>query len=389
MLIELRIRDYAVLDDLTLQLGAGLNALTGETGAGKSIIVGALSLLLGERAASEDVRTGAERAVVEGVFDVAERPDVVARLESMGLEPEDGLLILRREVQAQGRNRAWVNGSPATATTVGDLGSMLVDLHGQHEHQTLLRRAEQRAILDAYAGSEGQVEEVARRHAAWLGTRRAIEEHETRARELANRADFLSFQLKEIEGARVEDGEEDALEAEGRRLEHAQELAEETTRLHELLYGSDDAVSDHLADARATLKRLAEVDEELAPLAQMAEDAFHAVVEAGRAAGDYAAGVEHDPGRLEQIRQRLDVLFRLKRKYGPELSDVIATRTRLRAELDELEASRPGHPGAPEAGDLGSGRPCRGRRCPHPDATRGLGALGRRGGVAAARAGHA
>ncbi len=340
MLIELRIRDYAVLDDLTLHLGPGLNALTGETGAGKSIIVGALSLLLGERAQSEDVRAGAERAVIEGVFDVGERDDVLARLESMGLEPEEGLLILRREVHAQGRNRAWVNGSPATASTVGDLGAMLVDLHGQHEHQTLLRRAEQRAILDAYAGAEGEVAEVERAHAAWLDAKKAVEAHDERARELASRADFLTFQLEEIEGAKLDADEEAALGSEARRLEHAQELAGETGRVHEMLYGGDEAVSEHLADARSTLQRLEKVDPELAPLARMLDEAYHAVVEAGRSAGDYAAGVEHDPGRLEEIQRRQDVLFRLKRKYGPELADVIETGRRLRAEMDELEASK-------------------------------------------------
>ena len=145
MLIELRIRDYAVIDDLRLELGPGLNALTGETGAGKSIIVGALSLLLGERASSDAVRAGAERAVVEGVFDVHGRADLLARLDARGLDAEEGLLILRREVAAEGRNRAWVNGSPATASLVGELGGALVDLHGQHEHQTLLHAPEQRA----------------------------------------------------------------------------------------------------------------------------------------------------------------------------------------------------------------------------------------------------
>jgi DNA repair protein RecN (Recombination protein N) len=340
MLIELRIRDYAVVDDLTLKLGPGLNALTGETGAGKSIIVGALSLLLGERALSEDVRTGAERAVVEGVFDVGDRPDVLERLDGMGLVPEEGLLILRREVHVQGRNRAWVNGSPATATTVGGLGTLLVDLHGQHEHQTLLRRAEQRAILDAYAAAEAEVAAVASRHAAWVEARRAVEEHEARARELASRADFLAFQLEEIEGARLEEGEEASLASEARKLEHAQELAQETTRVAELLYAGDDAVSERLADARNTLERLEKVDPDLGPLARLLEEAYYGVVEAGRGTGDYAAGIEHDPGRLEEIQQRQDVLSRLKRKYGPELDDVRETGARLRAEMDELEASK-------------------------------------------------
>src|SRR5690554_1811899 len=164
MLIELRIQNYAVIDRLAVRLEPGLNVLTGETGAGKSIIVGALSLLLGERASSDAVRAGAERAVVEGVFDVAGNAGIASLLDSHGLAPEDGLLILRREVALEGRNRAWVNGAASTAGLVGDLGSRLVDLHGQHEHQALLRPDAQRQILDAYAGETERATAVREAH---------------------------------------------------------------------------------------------------------------------------------------------------------------------------------------------------------------------------------
>ncbi|NJD19181.1 MAG: DNA repair protein RecN, partial [Gemmatimonadetes bacterium] len=199
MLVELRIRDYAVVEDLSLTLEPGLNALTGETGAGKSIIVGALSLLLGERASAAVVRTGAERATVEAVFDVRGLPEVEARVEEMGFRPEDGHLILRREVAAEGRNRAWVNGSPATAGAVGELGSALVDLHGQHEHQTLLRPAEQRAILDAFAGAHDAAERVRQTLERVREISGELAERERRVREVESRADFLRFQLGEIE----------------------------------------------------------------------------------------------------------------------------------------------------------------------------------------------
>jgi DNA repair protein RecN (Recombination protein N) len=339
MLIELRIRDYAVIDDLRLELHPGLNALTGETGAGKSIIVGALSLLLGERASSDDVRVGADKAVVEAVFDVEGRRELLSRLESLGLPAEDGLLILRREVQAEGRNRAWVNGSPATAGTVGELGSALVDLHGQHEHQTLLRRDAQRDILDAWAGCQGDGAEVRRLHASWQEARSELDARRSRVRELASRADFLRFQLGEIVDAGIQEGEEEELERAGRRLEHARELAEGADGLHQLLYAGDAALSDQLAEARDTLRRLARLDPALAEAASMVEEAYHQVVEAGRVAGDYASDVEHDPGELDRIRRRQEVLFKLKRKYGPELDDVLATRKGLAAEVAELDAS--------------------------------------------------
>ena len=237
MLVELRIRDYAVVEDLTLELGPGLNALSGETGAGKSIIVGALSLLLGERASSGVVRAGARRAVVEGVFDVTGMATLIGRLEELGYEPEDGLLFLRREVASEGRNRAWVNGSPTTAGVVGELGNALVDLHGQHEHQTLLRAAEQRRILDAFAGARAVADEVHEHHAAARALSAELAERQAHIREIEARGDFLRFQLGEIEGARLEEGEDTRLESEARRREHGEELAEGASQLHEMLYG--------------------------------------------------------------------------------------------------------------------------------------------------------
>ena len=337
MLVELRIRDYAVVEDLTLTLGPGLNALTGETGAGKSIIVGALSLLLGERASSDVVRAGADRASVEAVFDVSDDARLGARLDELGYTPEDGLLILRREVAGEGRNRAWVNGSPATAGVVGELGSALVDLHGQHEHQTLLQPAEQRGILDAFSGSVAEAQAVAGCHARLEELRRTLESREDRLREIESRADFLRFQIEEMDGAEFRAGEDDDLAAEVRRHEHSEELLEGAGGVHERLYAGDGSVADRLADARTTLSRLAQYDQDLKEVSRLLEEAFHAVTEAGRRMGDYAASVDHDPGRLEQVRARLDLLFRLKRKYGPELADVLATAQRVRGELEELE----------------------------------------------------
>jgi DNA repair protein RecN (Recombination protein N) len=337
MLVELRIRDYAVVEDLTLELRPGLNVLTGETGAGKSIIVGALSLLLGERASASVVRTAAERATVEAVFDLTSLPDVRRLLDEQGFRADDDLLILRREVAVAGRSRAWVNGSPAAAGVVGDIGRALVDLHGQHEHQTLLRSPDQRSILDAFGGALDVAARVASLHADLQTGRAALEEHEQRVREIETRADFLRFQLDEIDGARIEPAEDETLEAEARRLEHASELAEGASRLHELLYAADGSIADRLANARKALERLAEVDPELAGDAERLDEAALGVEDVGRRVGDYASRVEHDPGRLERVRARLDRLFRLRRKYGPELADVLATAQRVRGELADLE----------------------------------------------------
>ena len=333
MLVELRIRDYAVVDDLTLTLGSGLNALTGETGAGKSIIVGALSLLLGERASSDVVRTGADRATVEAVFDVVALPGVRQKVDELGFRLDDGLLILRREVAAAGRNRAWVGGSPATAGVVGELGTALVDLHGQHEHQTLLRPRDQRAILDAFGGAREVADDVAAIYGRVQALQRELEEREARRREVETRADFLRFQLKEIDGAELSPGEDDELEAEAGRHEHSEELVRGAQQLHAMLYEDEDAVADRLAEARRILQRLVGFDPSLQVEIERLDEAYHLVKEAGQRIGDYAGSIDHDPERLEELRARLDRITRLKRKYGPELADVLETGQRVRAEL--------------------------------------------------------
>lgn len=339
MLVELRIRDYAVIDDLSLKPKAGLNALSGETGAGKSIIVGALSLLVGERASSQVVRKGAQRAMVEGVFDIQGIQGFQERLKEMGFPAEEGLLILRREVAAEGRNRAWVNGSPATASAVGELGGKLVDIHGQHEHQSLLRPKEQRNILDTYTGVGDLAATVQQLHLESAKKRKTLEDRQARVRELEARADFFRFQLKEIQDAGLEIGEERKLEDEARRLEHAQELATGARELHEGLYGGEKSASDQVAALRDLLGRLSDLDPTLDESKGALADAYHLLAETGQRLGSYASGIEDDPARLEEIRRRQDLIFRLKRKYGPEFNDVLETGQRVKAELDELDGA--------------------------------------------------
>ena len=337
MLIELRIRDYAVIHDLTLELGPGLSALSGETGAGKSIIVGALSLLLGERASSDKVRSGAERAMVEAVFDVSGHPKLTAQVSDLGIESEDGLLILRREVAAAGRNRAWINESPTTARTMGDLGRSLVDLHGQHEHQTLLRKDTQRTILDAFAEAEPDANAVAEESQGLSRLEAQLKELREHRQELASRVDFLRFQMSELDEANVQPGEEEELAEEGRRLENSEELLGEATRVHGELYGTDGAVTEKLSALAQTLARLKEWDSSLEGPHKELQEAYHALTEVGRDLSDYVGTVRHDPGRLEEVRSRLDLIHSLKRKYGPTAEEVVAATERVRGELSELE----------------------------------------------------
>jgi DNA repair protein RecN (Recombination protein N) len=339
MLTSIRIRDFAVIERLSVTLGPGLNALTGETGAGKSIIVGALSLLLGERASSDVVRAGASRAVVEAVFDVSHNDAVQTRLADHGIDPEDGLLILRREISAGGRGRVWVNGAASTVTLLAELGGHLVDLHGQHEHQSLLQPRHQRALLDAYADSVQLAAEVQRYHGSLRSAQQRRVELDARIRETEQRADFLRFQVEEIDRARIQPGEEEALEIEASRLTHAVELSSLAGALHAELYAGEHAIAARLADVRRSLDQLARIDPSLQQWRETVENALFSLEEMGREMGDYAAAVESDPVRLDALRRRQDLLFRLKRKYGPDLDDVIRTGAQARAELAALDSS--------------------------------------------------
>jgi DNA repair protein RecN (Recombination protein N) len=214
-----------------------------------------------------------------------------------------------------------------------------VDIHGQHEHQGLLRPREQREILDRYGGAEEPAREVRSLHAHLVGLESELKEKQARIRELEARADFLSFQSKEIEEAGLAPDEEDLLEEEANRLEHALELAQGARSLHEGLYGGDNALADRLSDLRALLGRLGRMDPSLKGWEGTLDEAYHLVRDLGQRLGSYAEGIEHDPARLETIRERQDLIFRLKRKYGATLGDVLATGSRLKKELEELDGA--------------------------------------------------
>ncbi len=332
MLSELSVRNFALIDRLTVRLGPGLNVLTGETGAGKSILVGALSLLLGQRASTGVVRSGADRASVEGVFEVGGRDGILAWLDDHGIDSAGDVVALRREVVVEGRGRAWINGSSVSLSLLGELADSLLTLHGQHQHQSLLRGDEQRRILDAYGSLEELAGELADIHRAVSALRERTATLEERRRMALQRADLLRFQVAEIEAAEIESGEETKLEVEARRLSHAEELLELTESLVRAISGGDSA-SQRLGAARRGIERLVVIDPACADLSELFDTAWYAIEEIGSRLDDYAAGIEHDPARLDEVRARQDLLYRLRAKYGPEMADVLET---LRLARDEL-----------------------------------------------------
>ena len=327
MLTELRVRDLAVIADVTLPFQPGLNVLTGETGAGKSMLVDALALLLGERASADVVRPGTDKTVIEGSF------EGVPPLTEFGVAVEDGVLVLKREITKEGRSRAWMNGSPTTIGVLAQIGSLLVDLHGQHETQSLLRPDAQRDILDAYADAD--VERVAVRDAhrrlADLSQREA--ELVARQAEVRRKADYLRHVLQEIERAAPKLGEDDALAIEAKRLAHAEELGRLARELEEAM---DGAVP---TKAQKTLATLLHLDPSLARWQELLDATFASAAELAQTARSYASDIEADPDRLASVEQRRDLLFRLQQKHGPSIADVLAARDSAARELELLDTA--------------------------------------------------
>jgi DNA repair protein RecN (Recombination protein N) len=338
VLTELRVRDLATIADVTLQLGPGLNVLTGETGAGKSMLVDALALLLGERAASGSVRPGASKSVVEGAFEGIDG-STRRRIEELGLDVEDGRVVVRREVSAEGRSRAWVNGSPTTASVLTELGALLVDLHGQHETQSLLHSEAQRDILDAFAHAEAERGAVAGAYTAVAALRLEESSLTTRRDEVRRRADYLRHVVQEIDGAKIKPGEDEALQVEARRLSQAGALVEQAQRLVEALEGEAGNALGALSVAGRALAHLEKGDPAVGEWRAMLDIAYTNLSELTRLATEYAGSVQEDPDRLAAVEHRRDQLFRLTGKYGPSLEAVLASRNEAASELDLLDTA--------------------------------------------------
>src|SRR5262245_53371131 len=340
MLTELRVKDLAVIADVSIPLARGLNVLTGETGAGKSMLIDALALLIGERASGDLVRPGADRAVVEAVFEPGTNAELGRAADELGIELGEEGLVVRREISAEGRNRAWANGSPTTVAALARLGSFLVDLHGQHEAQSLLKPQAQRDMLDAFGGADAE----RRRVRVGFDTADELRQREaelTRRRDdIRKRADYLRHVVKEIGGAKLKPGEDDSLEAESKRLTHAEELTRLAEKLAELLEGDDErGVLPALGAADKTLGQLEKIDPEAARWRDMLDAATAQSDELARAAREYARSVELDPERLSQVEGRRDMLYRLRQKYGATMDEIVETGESAKRELDTLDSA--------------------------------------------------
>jgi len=340
MLTELLIRNLAIIDEVQVPFQPGFNVLTGETGAGKSIIIHAINFLVGGKGDIDLIRAEAETMLVEGVFDLTNCPQVKAVLEEVGVETEDDMLILSRELSRAGKSRCRINGRAATIAMLKQIGKSLIDIHGQHEHQSLLDPTNHLRFLDAFGGEElAALKE--RYHSLYrqlMQVERELAELQQSERERMQRLDLLRYQAEEIDRANLREGEEEDLLQERQLLVNAERISERVSYAVRCLTG-ERGVLDSLGEAMQSLKEIASLDPNLQSWHDALSQAFDTIQEVGFELERYASRIEFDPERLEEVESRLDLLKRLKRKYGDSISAILQYRQQIEQELQRLETS--------------------------------------------------
>lgn len=334
MLLELRVENYAVIDNVTVEFAPGLNLLTGETGAGKSILIDAFALLLGDKASSDAIRHGTDKAVVSAVFD-GDSKTVAGVLEANGIDSEDARVILRREVAAGGKGRVFINNQPATVAVLRQLAPQLAVVHAQNEAVLAFDAGSRLGLLDAFAGIDVSLSSGAFEH--WSQIRGRIADLERDEHDRLRLLDLWGFQRKEISGARLQPEEDVKLEAEKRVLANAERIQMAAMAAYDALYEGESSAAASMQAASKHIEELSRFDDSFRESVPQLESARITVEDIGTTLRDYAEGIDASPERLAEVEGRLAVLDRLKRKYGPRLEDVIALGEELGQKLDEME----------------------------------------------------
>ena len=336
MLRALHIENFALIEDIDVEFDEGFNVITGETGAGKSILIGALSLILGERSRSEAVRKGAKKSLVEGLFHLAGNDRAIRAIADLGVEIEDEL-ILRREIEAGGGGRCFANDRAITARTLRAIGDLLVDLHGQHDHQALLRVETHLDFVDRFGGLEPLVEQTGAAYRNLLELRGVLQALQNRKEAAEEQRELYTFQLKEIADANPQPGEVEQLERERTLLEHSEQLIQAALSLSQLLYDGEDSISDRLGAGEHLLEEAVRADAQLTERMETYRGVVYEIEDLAAFFRNYADGMERDPDRLEEVRERSALLKRLEKKYGGTLEAMLERRTFLEKELQSVE----------------------------------------------------
>ena len=337
MLVELRLENYAVIDNLAVEFAPGLNLLTGETGAGKSILIDALALLLGEKASTDLIRAGTDRAVISAVFEVESGAEKAVEqiLETNGLDCEDESIILRRELATGGKGRVFVNNQPATVAVLRQLAPHLATIHAQNESLLSFDAAARLGLLDAFAGS--QLDAITEAFSKWKCIATRIQELEHDEQDRLRLLDLWTFQKREIEDAKLQPGEDERLETEKRVLANAEKIYGAAMNAFDLLYEGNASTSASLRAAQKQIEELARYEPKFQEAAAALESARISVEDVGATVRDYAGGIHASPEHLAEVEDRLAAMDRLKRKYGPTLEDMIRFGEEVSRKLSEME----------------------------------------------------
>lgn len=336
MLKTLLIKDYALIENIEVQFEKGLNIITGETGAGKSILIDAMSLLLGERASTEVVRKGAEKSIVEGIFDVASNKKVKKFCEQNEIDFSDEMIV-RREISLKGTNRCFLNDSPVTLNLIKEVGDLLVDLHGQHEHQSLLRTETHIEMLDGFANLESVLSEYTKNYDELHLLQKELRELREKESALKEKRELYLFQIKEIDAVDPQIDEEEKLEQELNILENSEKLLSITSDIYNALYENEDSITDQLGAVKHKLSEIEKIDKTFADALANFDSALALLNEVSGFVRSYKDKIDLDPEKLEEIRARLGSIILLKKKYGGSVISVIEHREKIGREFDLAE----------------------------------------------------
>lgn len=339
MLTHLSIRNFAIIRKLETRFRPGLNILSGETGAGKSILVNAVNLILGGRASSDLIRTGTEEARVEAQFHLPDTLPLRRTLDELGI-PFDGEVLISRTLSREGRNTVRINGALATVQMLSQITPRIISVSGQHEHQQLLRPEQHLLLLDAFAGLDKDRQDLEARFSEYRTLRGRLDRVEQDIQAQEERQELARFQLEEIQAARIEPGEDERLEEERTRLRHAGELRETVGEAYQAIYEKEGAALSEVSRLERRLERAAELDARLGPVREALFSVQAELEDAALQLRDIRNAIPMDPQRLERVEERLQLLTRLKRKHGPELEDVLRTADRLAGDMGDLESRR-------------------------------------------------
>ena len=340
MLKELRIKNYAIIDELSIDFKAGLNILTGETGAGKSIIIESLGLILGERASDESIRSGEDSAAVEAVYDISKIKNIKEKLSESGIETENNELIIRRQISRSGKNRSYINNSAVNLSLLKDIGDMLVDIHGQHEHQTLLHPENHSIVLDLFGNTLPFREKCRENYSNLQNLQREVNELINKERERVQKIDLLNFQKEEIDKAELNTDEDEELKREKNLIQNAERLHRYATESYDILYSSEGSVTEKLNTVITAIGELSRIDSSTEKILNDGREVLFQIEDLASRIRDYSDKIEFNPNRLSEIDDRLAEITALKRKYGANIEDILNYRKKIDEDLEILSKSQ-------------------------------------------------